>query len=171
MARELLILRHGKSDWGLPLADFDRPLKKRGKRAARRIGRWLREGGVLPDLVVTSPARRAIDTARLCAKELNLSPESLHRDERIYEAGLDALLAVVDGLPDVAERVLLVGHNPGLEELLRALARTPPPLAANGKLLPTASLARLAFDGVWGQAAAARFELLALVRPRELEGR
>lgn len=168
MDHELLILRHGKSDWSQRVDDFHRPLKDRGKRAAQRMGSWLLEQGLVPDRIVTSPAERALTTAEKCAKSMGLAAAGIRQEPQIYEAGLEQLLAVVRGLSGDDRRVMLVGHNPGLEELLRHLAAELPPLPEDGKLLPTATLARLSLDGPWSAVGEGGARLLELVRPAQL---
>lgn len=169
MQRELLILRHAKSDWSEPgISDFDRPLNARGKRDAPRIGAWLEKRGLQPDYVVASPARRARATARRVAKRVGFNRGAIDYRPRLYLAELGALLEVVGVAPELAQRVLLVGHNPGLEMLLVHLAGavpTPP----DGKLLPTATLVRLAMPADWTSLDVGCARLLDLVRPGELD--
>ena len=117
MTRELLILRHGKSDWGTADDDFHRPLTERGRHSARRMAIWMVEQKLMPDHVVASPAERALATARKACKTMGLSPKTIHKDPRVYEAGPDELLRVLADCPGTARRVMLVGHNPGLEDL------------------------------------------------------
>ncbi len=170
MTRELLILRHAKSAWDTPAAtDFDRPLNGRGKRDAPRMGAWLRDQGLVPDHVVASPARRARQTARRVCNALGVDPETIDWQQRLYLADVPTLLQALAECPVTAVRVLLVGHNPGLEELLEHLGRRlePPP---DGTRLPTATVARLALPEDWGHLAAACGELRAWVRPRDLPG-
>lgn len=149
MTRELLLLRHGKSDWDSGADDFDRPLKDRGKRGAQRIGIWLAQQNLTPDLVVASPAERALVTAQKTCKAMGNGDEGIQRDNRIYAAEIDDLLAVLGDCPQDAGRVMLVGHNPGLEELLVWLANEVVPVPEDGKLLPTATLARLQMPADW----------------------
>jgi phosphohistidine phosphatase len=149
MTRELLLLRHGKSDWDTGVDDFHRPLKDRGKRGAQRIGVWLAQQNILPDLIVASPAERALVTAQKTCKAMGNSDEGIQRDKRIYAAAIDELLAVLADCPQDAGRVMLVGHNPGLEELLVWLARETVPEPEDGKRLPTATLARLQMPADW----------------------
>ena len=149
MTRELLLLRHGKSDWDTGDGDFDRPLKDRGKRGAQRIGVWLAQQNLTPDLVVASPAERALVTAQKTCKAMGNGDEGIQRDNRIYAAEIDGLLAVLGDCPQDAGRVMLVGHNPGLEELLVWLANEVVPVPEDGKLLPTATLARLQMPADW----------------------
>ncbi|MDX1698292.1 MAG: histidine phosphatase family protein, partial [Thiohalobacterales bacterium] len=168
MAHELLLLRHGKSDWDAVTDDFHRPLKDRGKRAAQRMGVWLAQQQLLPDLVISSPAERALATAQKLCKAMGPGDADIRRDERIYEATAGELLEVLAGCPDSARRVLLVGHNPGLEDLLTWLAGEAVEVPPDGKLLPTATLARLTLPGAWNELAPGCATLEAIVRPAEL---
>jgi phosphohistidine phosphatase len=169
MHRELLILRHAKSAWDTPAAtDYDRPLNGRGKRDAPRMGAWLHAQGLVPDHVVASPARRARQTARRACKALGLDPEQVDWQTRLYLADLSTLLAVLADCPGDARRVLLVGHNPGLEELLVYLGGHDLPPPPGGKRLPTATVARLDLPEDWADLAAGSGELRAWVRPRDL---
>lgn len=171
MGRELLLLRHGKSDRGAATDDFHRPLKDRGKRGAQRIGVWLLQQGLIPDLILSSPAERALTTAEKCCKAAGLGAERVQQDQRIYLADLDALLAVLADCPAGVERVMLVGHNPGLEDLLRHLADEAPQTLPDGKLMPTATLARLALTDDWAALKEGRSRLLQLVRSSDLPSR
>ena len=168
MTRELLLLRHGKSDWGTGVDDFHRPLKDRGKRTAQRIGVWLAQQQTQPDLIVTSPAERALVTAEKACKAMGNGVEGIVQDERIYAAGLDELLTVLADCPPDADRVMLVGHNPGLEELLAWLASDDVPRPDDGKLLPTATLARLEMPADWRALVAGCARLVSITRPATL---
>ena len=168
MTRELLLLRHGKSDWNTGVDDFYRPLKDRGICGAQRIGAWLAQRGIVPDHIITSPAQRALVTARHACKAMGNSDEEVQRDKRIYAAGIDELLAVLDDCPDSAGRVMLVGHNPGLEELLAWLTSESVPLPDDGKLLPTATLARLKMPLDWHALIAGCADLDSITRPEML---
>lgn len=142
-ARELLILRHAKSDrGGFAGPDFDRPLDERGRRDAPRVGKWLRRTGLLPDHVVASPARRARETAEAVAAATGIDPAAMTWERAVYDASLGALLRVLAEVPPGARRILLVGHNPGLEELVLHLAGGDVPVPEDGKLLVTAAIAR-----------------------------
>lgn len=166
--RELLLLRHGKSDWNVAVDDYHRPLKQRGRKGARRIGAWLLRQRLLPDHIVSSPATRALTTARKSATAMGIADTLVHQDKRLYEACLEDLLEVLGNCPNTAQRVMLVGHNPGLEELLIYLARTPLPVQQDGKLLPTATLARLEMPDDWKKLPAGCARLLTLQRARDL---
>ncbi|HZI17385.1 MAG TPA: histidine phosphatase family protein [Pyrinomonadaceae bacterium] len=161
--KRLLLLRHAKSSWAEPgLADFDRPLNERGLRAAPLVGRFLLRRKLRPDLVLSSPAERARRTAALVAEAAGLDAP-VRYDERIYEAPAGRLVEVVSELEEAAEEVLLVGHNPGMEELIELLA-------GERQGMPTAALARVSL-GVekWSRVRAGTGRLELHVRPRELE--
>ena len=168
MGRELLILRHGKSDWGQDLDDFQRPLKDRGKRGAQRIGVWLQQQDLLPDYIVSSPAVRALETARKISKAMGLDSRQIKQEPAIYEAALADLKKVLGQCPDKARRVMIVGHNPGLENLLIHLAKDKIPLPQDGNLLPTATLAHLRMPADWHHLKAGSGELQSITRPKQL---
>jgi phosphohistidine phosphatase len=167
MPRELLILRNAVSDWeSNALTDFDRPLAKRGKRDAPKIGAWLYREGLIPRYVVSSPARRARQTATRACKSLEIRKRAIVWDPKIYEANLADLLGVLGRCPVESATVLLVGHNPGLEYLVRHLCGndlTPPP---DGNLLPEGALARLEMPEHWDQLAQGCAQLVSITRPR-----
>lgn len=165
MTRELLILRHGKSDWEAGAADFNRPLKDRGKRGAQRMGVWLLQQGLQPDRVVSSPAERALVTAEKACKAMGIGAKGIVRDRRVYDAGPGELLRVLADCPEQAQRVMLVGHNPGLEQLLVFLADETIPLPEDGKLLPTATLARLQMPEDWRDLQPGCARLVSITRP------
>ncbi len=168
MSRELLLLRHGKSDWDTGVKDFDRPLKKRGRRAAQRMGQHLLGAELVPDYLLTSPAERARGTARHCARVMGLTPDDLHDDPRIYESSTETLCQVLADCPASARRLMLVGHNPGLENLLQWLVGDDLTAPEDGKLMPTATLARLAMPDAWSRLRSGCASLIEQVRPCEL---
>ena len=168
MTRELLLLRHGKSDWGVSSDDFHRPLKIQGKRSAQRVGSWLMQQGLVPDHVVSSPAERACATAAKACKAMAIGTRAIHLDERIYEAGLGDLRGILADCPRQARRVLLIGHNPGLEKLLAFLLPERIAAAKDGKILPTATLARLDMPDDWHRLTPGCASLAGLTRPAAL---
>ena len=169
MKRELLILRHAKSSWNSDAAtDFDRPLSKRGKRDAPRVGRFLRDQGLAPDYVVSSPAERAKQTVIAVCAEMGIGPERIHWDARIYHAGAGALLNVLNDCPDDARRVLIAGHNPGLEILLQNLCDQGIPMPDDYKLMPTAAVAHLEILAEWSSLEGRLARLVSLTRARSL---
>lgn len=167
MPRELLILRHAKSDWDTGASsDFERPLAKRGKKDAPRVGEWLYREGLVPDLVVSSPAERARQTALKVCKSMDYRKKKVVWDEGIYAGGLSDLLSVLSRCPVGANTVLLVGHNPGLEDLLSYLAGDEVEEPEDGKILPTATLARLEMPNDWAKLEAGCARLVGITRPR-----
>lgn len=169
MTRELLILRHGKSDWTPQVSDFYRPLKNRGKRGAQRIGEWLWTMDLRPDLIISSAAERALSTAHKCCKAMDLRVgDRIVEDRRLYLASLTELLEVLAGRIRAPARVMLVGHNPGLEDLLEYLAAGSVPVPADGKLLSTATLAVLSMPEKWNHPGRGCARLNTIVRARDL---
>jgi len=169
MPRELLILRHAKSDWdGKAASDFERPLAKRGRKDAPRVGEWLYREGVVPDVIVSSPAERARATVLRVCKSLDYKKKDILWDTDIYEAGVPDLLGVLARVSASAPTVLLVGHNPGLEELVRYLTGDDLEEPADGKLLPTAALARLEMPDDWSNLEGGCAGLVSIVRPKQL---
>lgn len=168
MKRRLLILRHAKSDRdGVTARDFDRPLSKRGHRDAPRIGAWLKAQGLKPDLILSSPAVRARETAIAVADALGLARKDIVEDERLYLASLDTLLEVLAVTPAKTGAVLLVGHNPGLDTLVEYLAADPPARTGAGKLMTTAAVAWFETDDPWRRLEPGGGRLVALMRPKE----
>lgn len=170
MPRELLILRHAKSAWDTDApSDFERPLATRGRKAAPRVGRWLGEQGLAPDHVVSSPAERARQTVIAVCQELGIETERIHWDRRIYGGWTRTLIEVLRESPAEARRVLIAGHNPGLEDLLQALCAEPVRRPPDGKLMPTAAVARLEIGVPWAELEPSSGRLLSLTRARSLE--
>lgn len=121
--KQLYIIRHAKSSWDDPdLADFERPLNERGKKDAPRMAKRLKEKEVAPDLVVSSPAARALATAKAFVEILGCSPVNLVTEKKLYHATADAILSVVKSTNEKHDCILLVGHNPGLTEFANRLA-------------------------------------------------
>ncbi len=121
--KTLFLVRHAKSSWkDHSLADRDRPLNKRGKRDAPEMGRRLAARGGAPDLIVSSPAVRALATARVVADAVVYPTREIVEDERLYMASADGLLDGIRGLDDRFDRVFLFGHNPGLTDLVNDLS-------------------------------------------------
>lgn len=165
----LSIVRHGKavSPEGYEV-DFNRPLQPRGHKDTLRIAKFLARSEPPPDLIATSPAQRALETAALLHAELDMARPLLHVEE-VYEATGQALLDTLTKLPDSCEHVVLVGHNPGLEELLAGLVCS----SANALhvRLPTAALAGVELETFrWSQARWGCGTLRLLLTPKALRG-
>ncbi|MFD2785063.1 SixA phosphatase family protein [Hymenobacter rubripertinctus] len=160
--KTLYLMRHAKSSWSFDtLNDQQRPLNDRGRDDAPLMGRALAEREVELDLIVSSPAVRALSTAALVAKELEHSPEQLQVIEGIYEATVPDLLTIVQQLPDSAAAVLLVGHNNTLTDFANLLSPSEiPPM-------PTASIACLKFKtDQWADVSQANAEYYFFDKPK-----
>ncbi|WP_348788434.1 histidine phosphatase family protein [Leifsonia sp. NPDC080035] len=141
--RTLLLLRHAKSDWSGSLADLDRPLAERGRAQAPLAGRWLASRADSIDLAIVSPARRARETWELASAELPTVPPA-RLDDRVYAASTDQLLDVLGDVPDDVRTVVLVGHNPGMEQLASLLA-------GDAVVMRTAGIAEFGVTGGWSE--------------------
>jgi phosphohistidine phosphatase len=164
----LYLLRHAKSSWSDPsLADHERPLAPRGERDAKRVAKHLRRLEVRPALVLCSSAARTRATAELIRPSLGGAP--LEVEEALYAAGSEALLERLRALPEGADSVLLIGHNPGLHELALTLASTGPELERLEEKFPTAGLATLLVRrSPWRELGRGDAELVGYVVPKQL---
>lgn len=134
--KTLLMLRHAKSSWSdAMLPDYERPLNKRGKQDAPRMGKLLRAEDLVPDLIITSSAVRAVATAAAVAEACGYEHD-LQETRKLYHADPETYIDVLNDVPDRCELVMIVGHNPGLEDLLEDLTD-------EWERLPTASLAQI----------------------------
>ena len=169
--KTLTLLRHAKSAWDDPVErDFDRPLNGRGRRAAARIGRWLKDDGAAFDHVVASPALRVRQTIEGIEDGIGRPLGPLF-DSRIYLASAATLLELVQRFDAATGTALLIGHNPGLEDLLLMLASPGDPLRDEAETkYPTATVAvlRLPVDR-WTDAAEGTATLVHFIRPRDLD--
>ena len=120
--KHLTLLRHAKSSWKDPdLDDFDRPLNKRGRQDAPFMGQRLAMHGEAPEVIISSPANRARRTTELVASALHYKKSTIKLEPRIYDASVETLIKLVNQFDDAWQRVMLVGHNPGLTDLAKAL--------------------------------------------------
>jgi phosphohistidine phosphatase len=145
--KQLTLLRHAKSCWENELPDFERPLSNRGLRNAPDMAERLKMRKCLPDLVLVSPAKRALETARIILPAIGLDDDQICLEERIYEAGRGLLLDLVRETEDNCLHLLLVGHNPGFTDLWNFLARE------KVHNIPTCGVFSLKFSGIksWGE--------------------
>lgn len=171
--KRLTLLRHAKSDWDDPVArDFDRPLNRRGEKAAALIGQFARGRKMQFDMIVASPAVRVKQTLDHFLEALG-EPLEAHWDRRIYLASAPTLMDVISELPDGIDAAIIVGHNPGLEELILELVPDDgaSPLREDVEVkFPTASLAvlDLAVDR-WSDVKPDGATLVSFTRPRDLD--
>ncbi len=153
----LILLRHGKSDWSGGEPDRRRPLAARGRRQVPVAGRWLRDNVGAIDLAVVSPAERTRETWGLAAAEL-VTPPLVREDDRVYAGSATSLIGLVRDLPAELSTVVLVGHNPGVEDLVATLTGRWVPM-------PTSALAVIDLSGPWSAAADAAAGLRTHGRP------
>ena len=140
VVKTLFLIRHAKSSWDAPaLPDKDRPLSDRGRRDAPKMGKRLAKRDVKPDLVLSSPARRALTTAEIIAKKLDYKRKNIVVDDRLYAGAAQGLLDVIHKLGDKLERVMLFGHDPELTELAHRLS-------SEITQMPTCAVAEFTFD-------------------------
>ncbi len=161
--KELLILRHGKSDWNTHSSDFNRPLNKRGNRNVHQMGEWLKQQNLVPDLIISSPAVRALTSAKIIAEAIGVNEKFIQTEQSIYEASVSDLQQILSQIPNTINRLLLVGHNPSFEYLVHQLAHHLP-AASNGNLMPTATIAYMQLDSQWLSLQGDSF----IQRPKEL---
>lgn len=159
--KTLFVLRHAKSSWDNPdWSDFERPLNSRGLDASRFIGELIYKRNLQPQIIVSSPAKRAKQTAVL-VKELAGISKPINFDERIYEASPLTLFNLIREFDEKEESVLIIGHNPGFENLVRILT-------GETVTMPTAGLAKINLDiKKWSELEASSNELEFLIRPKE----
>ena len=168
--KTLYVLRHAKSDWGdSALRDFDRPLNGRGWSAAKAMGAEMRERGISPDLVLVSPSARTIETLARVEEGFGEKFEAVE-ERSIYLAETETLVELVRGAPADTDRLMIVGHNPGMHELVLVLAEGPRDLrdeAANK--FPTGALAEISFDvREWAAVAPGTGRIRTFLKPRDL---
>ena len=159
--KTLFLIRHAKSSWDDPaLPDKDRPLGDRGRRDARKMGKRLAKRDVKPDLILSSPARRALKTARIIAKKLDYKLKDIVVDDRLYAGEVSDLLNVIHKVGDL-ERVMLVGHNPELIELAHRLS-------SEITHMPTCAVAEFKFNAKsWSNIGKAKLTKMALDYPKK----
>ena len=162
MPRILYLLRHAKSSWkDDSLADFDRPLKGRGRDAAEQMGKRLASEKLEDAVLICSPAARTRETAQLVLKHSGLRMDQRF-DERIYEASLRDLLQVVSEIPDEKQTAMLIGHNPGFAELLAFLT-------GEARAMPTCALAKIKLEvASWKDARGGEGSLKLFLTPKGL---
>ena len=166
--KRLYLLRHAKSSWDDPtLADHNRPLAPRGRRAARVMAEHLRRKGIAPELVLCSPSRRTRQTLTRLAPALGENAD-VQLESELYAASAADLLEVLREVPDEVDSLMMIGHNPGVQDLALSLARGGSRITRVRGKFPTGALATLELDGSWRELAPGSAELVSLVKPKEL---
>ncbi|MDX1569380.1 MAG: histidine phosphatase family protein [Xanthomonadales bacterium] len=163
------LFRHAKSAWDTDAgSDFERPLAKRGRRDAPRMGAWLERHGVHPDEIWCSTAVRARETLELARGRWSVDDRRIRYLDALYGAPASELLALTRSAGEEITTLMLVGHNPGLEDLLETLCDEAQQRTAKGKLLTTANLAEIDLRGEWQDVDWDTGDLVRLLRPRAL---
>ena len=163
-SKTLILVRHAKSSWGDPsLGDEERPLNKRGHRDAPRMGQWMVERGLAPDLVISSPANRARTTAEYLAQSLAYAPDSIIIDRQLYFTGVHGMLRAIEAVDDGVGVLMMVGHNPVMTDVYNQLT------GEQLWNLPTCGVGVIAFDmPSWGLVDSTSGRLLAHQTPKSL---
>lgn len=165
--RRLILIRHAKAE-AQGGNDAKRRLAPRGERDAREIGRWLQQAGVASGLALVSPARRAVQTWELAIEELGRPLKTVH-DDRIYNASVDDLIAVIHDAPPQSRTLLVVGHNPSIELLAGELddgTGDKKAAKAMAQKFPTSGVAVLAVSGPWSTLSVGGASLVGFAAPR-----
>jgi len=162
--KKLYIIRHAKSSRSdETLEDFERPLNKRGKENAPMIGERLKEKGIMPDIIISSPAKRAKSTAEMIAKEIGYKKKILF-DENIYEASVDELRKIIRAIDDKNSAAFLVGHNPSLNDLANYYVH-------HEVNIPTCGIVEIAFEcDTWADIEPKNAKLLSFEYPKKSDG-
>ena len=162
MSKLLYLVRHAKSSWSdRSLSDRDRPLNKRGRRSAPDMGRRLAAQDHLPELIISSPAKRAFSTARKIARELGYDRSEIMKDESLYFSGTGAMLDLLESLDDSYQRVMIVGHNPAMTSLMNILS------GSSIDNMPTCAVAVIEYPmASWSELRSAEGQLLAYDFPK-----
>ncbi|MBF0370385.1 MAG: phosphohistidine phosphatase SixA [Magnetococcales bacterium] len=169
MPRQLLIMRHAKSAWDTNApSDFERPLAKRGLRDAPRMGSWLKKQKLTPDLVISSPAERAKQTAQIVSKAMGLKKKRIQWDSRVYGAGTEDLLEILAELAKKNKSVILIGHNPGLEFLYAYLVGPEGMMGIDAGLIKTATVVQLEMPEDWNDLKSGSAKLITVQNPGDL---
>jgi phosphohistidine phosphatase len=160
--KTIYIIRHAKSSWDNPsLSDFDRPLNPRGLKTAPMMGTYLSQKGINPDIILSSPALRAAETAHLLKNAASWQAE-ISFDERIYEASPQTLHHIVKELDGKIPSVLIIGHNPGIESFIRLLTN-------RVEAMPTCSFAHIVCrENLWSDVRPGDCDLVEIIRPKEI---
>ena len=167
--RDIFIMRHAKSDWQIgAISDIDRPLNKRGLRDSPRMADWMILENLKPNLLISSPALRARQTASVIIDHLNIEDSSVVVDKRMYLASVDTLLTIIRQIDDKHQTIMLVGHNPGLENLAMRLSIDELPTQSDGSLLTTANFVQLRLNKSWQELQDSDAQFIQLMRPRQL---
>ena len=174
--KTIYLARHAKSSWDMSFvlnlsSDFDRPLNKRGESDAVKVGDEMKKRLWQPDVIISSPAKRAKQTCLSYCENLDYSSNDIEWDTNFYEAYTVTLLQKLSNIDERFKSVLLMGHNPSMESLLLHLCGSTKAAKYqqdDGKLLTTANVAKLSYKGLWAEIAMGSVSLDALIRPKTI---
>ena len=170
---DLLLMRHAKSDWGTFTADIDRPLNARGRRDAEAMGMLLQQREIIPQRMVVSAAQRTRETADQLLKYLPLNRDSVIIDRDLYLADRETLCEIIElytsGSARSGQRLLILAHNPGMDDAVQYLSASRPPLSGNGKLMTTSAVAYFQLASSDAVSKPGQGQLINLFRPKEIE--
>ena len=163
----LYIMRHAKSDWSGPqISDFERPINRRGTRNAIRIGQWMNENNYIPQKIISSPALRTKETIELVTEQISkFNLEDLTYEDELYLAGFTQLIEFINTYKDKVQSLMLVGHNPGIENLVNYLCDRS---GDKETIVTTANLFIFKFSSDSFNTAVDIIELVEAIKPREL---
>ncbi|TVQ09171.1 MAG: hypothetical protein EA361_15665 [Bacteroidetes bacterium] len=162
--KTLYLVRHGKSSWeDMSHQDYERPLLEKGIRRTRKVALFLKEKNVKPDLIISSHAQRAFETAGIIAEKINYPVDKIHIERSLYFSGPEAMESLIAGLDDNLKEVMLVGHNPDMTNLANVF------LVDKTDYLPTTGVVCIRFDtSSWAEAFIAPREISFVVTPKTL---
>ncbi len=162
--KQLIIARHAKSSWDdFSVADHERPILEKGKRKSEKIAAALKQKGIQPDLIVSSTAKRAKETAAILANGLGYPIDKIRYEKTIYHADIDDIFNELFSLDNSISTVMVVGHNPTLTDMVNHFSKT---MIDN---LPTSAVALITFKtDKWEETGLAKFKLKFILRPREV---
>ena len=167
-AFELLLMRHAKSDWRNNLSDIDRPLSRRGRHDAERMGIFLHNNGLIPDRVLVSPASRTWQTIKLLNKSWLLGSEQIVTSKKLYLANEEILLEDAAAHAGDGGRIMVLAHNPGVDCAVNLISNQPLALTESGKLMVTAAVACFRVERREDLRQTGKCRLLGLYRPKEI---
>lgn len=170
MAHQLWLFRHAKSDWNNNESDFKRPISKRGKKDSIRMGQWMLENHMIPDHVISSPAERAFQTCEFLQQGLQGELNPPNWEDRLYLADLDTLLEIIRTQDESVKTLMLVGHNPGLDDLLvYSCGNSKLHHTNKGKLMTTSTLAVIGIADSWAHFTEGKNRFIQIARPKEIQ--
>jgi phosphohistidine phosphatase len=172
--KTVTLFRHAKSDWkdSPAIADFDRPLAKRGLKAAPRMGQAMRDHGLRPDLILCSPSARTRQTLSLSSPQAWDAPPEIRYEQRLYHAEATAMIDILHETGADIVHVMIVGHNPGLQDLAAELVRAgaPESVSLRENSFPTAAIATFRFEiDKWAELQPGTGELVVYTTPKQLD--